>query len=270
MRATAKATTESHVRAAIAQLVEEDNQLGAIERRQDARYPYFQPVTVISDNGNRSLSGITRQISPSGIGLLHCGPLGKGHASVTLHGDIGYAVTLSIEKVWCRPCGPYWYLSGGRFMDLAVAANSPMAVDDDARFDRSTVQLNQDISLFDEILHSVRQTINGVVDKPTFGTLNANRRSEERYYATLPVTVTPVDHKLRSINDGIRMVTRDISSRGLALFSDKPVNTKLLSLEITDRDGHKTLTALMQLLRCQPIGPVYEIAGKFVAKVFRD
>ncbi len=260
MQAPANVTTESHVRAAIAQLIEEDNQSGAIERRQDSRYPYFQPVTVISDNGNRSLSGMTRQISPSGIGLLHCGPLGKGHASVTLHGDIGYAVTLPIEKVWCRPCGPYWYLSGGRFTDLAVTANLPIAVDDDARLDRSTVQVTQDISLLDEILRSVRQTINGVVDKPTYGTQHANRRSEERYYATLPVTVTPVDHKLRSINDGIRMVTRDISSRGVALFSDEPVTTELLSLEISDRDGRRTLTALMQLLRCQPFGPLYEIA----------
>ena len=189
----------SHVRAAIAQLIEEDSQLGACERRRESRYPYFQAVTVVSDNGNRSLAGMTRQISSSGIGLLHCGPLGKGHVSVTLHGEFGYAVTLPIEKVWCRPCGPYWFLSGGRFLDLAVTPNSPTAEDDDARTDRSSDKITPDISLLDEIIRSVRQTINEVVDQPSHEALHANRRSEERYYANLPVTVTPVDNKSQSI-----------------------------------------------------------------------
>lgn len=268
MQAPAKATTESHLRAAIAQLIEEDSQLGAFERRHDSRYPFFQPVTVVSDDGNRSLAGVTRQISPSGIGLLHRGPLGKGPVSVTLHGECGYAVTLPIENVWCRPCGPYWFLSGGRFLDLAVTAYSHAAIEDDAQSNCSTIEATQDISLLDEILGSVRQAINGVVDQPTPETFQANRRSEERYYATLPVTATPVDDKSQSIHDGIPMVTRDISSRGIALFSDEPVNTELLSVEIADRDGQRTLTALMQLLRCRPIGPLYEVAGKFVAKMF--
>jgi hypothetical protein len=66
------------------------------------------------------------------------------------------------------------------------------------------------------------------------------------------------------------MVTRDLSKNGISLISDQPVSTDLLlTLEITDRDGQKALTALMQPLRCRPIGRWYEVAGKFISKVYR-
>ena len=110
--------------------------------------------------------------------------------------------------------------------------------------------------------------VSGVVDRPAYGSFFSNRRSEERFYATLPVTATFED-KSQSVRTCIRMVTRDLSKNGISLISDQPVTSDLLTLEITDRDGQKALTALMQPLRCRPIGRWYEVAGKFISKVYR-
>ena len=163
----------------------------------------------------------------------------------------------------------HWYLSGGQFLDSASSENSPTAVSNDAQRNDSNSRATPETPLFDDIVDSVRQTIDAVVDRPTYGSCNSNQRSEERYYANLPVTAIFED-KSRSIRDSVRMVTGDISRNGIALISDQPVTAKLLTLEITDRNGQKTLTALMQMLRCRPIGHLYEISGKFVTKVYRD
>ena len=60
MQAPASNITESHLRAAIAQLIEEDDQLEEFERRHESRYPFFQPVTIAFENGDHSLSGILK------------------------------------------------------------------------------------------------------------------------------------------------------------------------------------------------------------------
>jgi hypothetical protein len=270
MHAPANYRNESHVRAALAQLIEEDSQLGKFERRSELRYPFFQPVTISFESGDHPLQGITRQISPSGIGLLHGAPLDLGAVGITMRDDDGYGVILPIEVTWCRPCGPHWYVSGGRFVDVAEHRGcSPTTDNNVPQQQGSNPGATPETPLLDDIVTSVRQTIAAVVDRPTYGSFFANRRSEERYCATLPVTASFAD-KTKSIRGSIRMVTRDISKNGIALISDQPIESNLLTLEISDRDGQKTLTALMQMLRCRPIGHLYEIAGKFVTKVYRD
>jgi hypothetical protein len=261
MSASVSENTESHLRAAIAQLIEEDCQLGDHEQRHESRYPFFQPVTITFDNGDQPLSGITRQISPTGVGLLHRAALRAGSVlSITMRDMVGYGVTVPIEIVWCRGCGLHWHVSGARF--LAPSKRESLA--GDAQGDG----LNPERPLFDDIVGAVCDTIAGVVDRPAYGSFYSNRRSEERFYATLPVTATFED-KANSVRTCIRMVTRDLSKNGISLISDQPVTTELLTLEITDRDGQKALSAIMQPLRCRPIGRWYELAGKFISKVYR-
>jgi hypothetical protein len=69
------------------------------------------------------------------------------------------------------------------------------------------------------------------------------------------------------VGDGFAAVTRDISTRGLALFHLRPVNSPFLAVELTDYDGHK-LEAAIQVLRCRKANSFHEIAGKFVTKVY--
>jgi hypothetical protein len=90
-----------------------------LDRRAEARHPYFRPVSITpADQPRQSLSAFSREISRSGIGLLHNMPLKPGSATVTVHCSSGQGLRAKVEVIWCRPCGEGWYLSGCRFTDL--------------------------------------------------------------------------------------------------------------------------------------------------------
>jgi hypothetical protein len=87
------------------------------ERRVDPRYAFFTTVTLRPESSPRqAMSAFSREISSSGLGLLHAAPLAAGEA---------YEIDIRIEEVrvkkqgraiWCRPVGDGWYLSGFRFV----------------------------------------------------------------------------------------------------------------------------------------------------------
>ena len=87
------------------------------ERRVDPRYAFFTTVTLRpSSSPEQIISAFSREISCSGIGLLHAAPI-FAHES--------YEVDIRIEEVrvrrnaravWCRPVGDGWFLSGCRFI----------------------------------------------------------------------------------------------------------------------------------------------------------
>lgn len=90
------------------------------ERRSKVRYPFYRAVTLVPDGQGRSYSAFTRDLSRSGIGLLHSMPLDRGDATLTIPSERNAAVRTRISIVWCRPCGEGWYLSGGEFIGLAA------------------------------------------------------------------------------------------------------------------------------------------------------
>ena len=87
------------------------------EQRAHTRQPFFGPVTiVVEENGKQSdYSCFSRDISPTGIGLLHNMPLECGEVTLTIQRQSG-DVRFRGEIMWCRPCGEGWYLSGARFI----------------------------------------------------------------------------------------------------------------------------------------------------------
>ena len=264
MNAPTDIVLETHVRAAIAQLIEEDRHGEGVECREETRYPFFQPVTITSENTSGHRSGVSRQICRSGIGLLHNVPLDAVNVTVTMRDRSGYAISLPLGQVWCRSCGAGWYISGGRFRDLAANKVARLHHSIEVQPGHSA-----DTPLLAEMLRSVRRTIDEMVETLTYDRA-IDRRAEERYYATLPVTATQLDDKSEPIGDGFQTVTRDISRRGISLFTRRAVGGHLLALEIADRNEQNKLKAVMQVLRCRSIGDLYEIAGKFVAKVYLD
>lgn len=106
----------------------EDSVIGALQeilespewdRRAVRRVPYFGPV-IVGLKGDRSvnLSAFARDISPSGIGLVHLMPLDKGPVIIQLTMPTGNRVELLTEIRWCRDYGDGWYASGGLFLDV--------------------------------------------------------------------------------------------------------------------------------------------------------
>jgi len=88
-----------------------------MDRRGAARYPFFRPATLRSDQTELGPhQAFTRELSTSGVGLLHSLPLTPGRHSVTIHYGQGHSYSFPTEILWNRPCGSGWYLSGGKFV----------------------------------------------------------------------------------------------------------------------------------------------------------
>jgi hypothetical protein len=90
---------------------------GNSDRRVDPRHALFTTVTLRPASAPTTVvSAFSREISLSGVGLLHAAPLTK---------DETYEIEIRIEEVrvrktakaiWCRPVGEGWFLSGCRFV----------------------------------------------------------------------------------------------------------------------------------------------------------
>ena len=99
-------------------LLTEANQSG-IERRTAAREPFFRPVTVtLMQTEAQQFSCFSKDISATGIGLLHCMPLPLGEVTLAIRSEAGEPVHIKSELVWCRFCGAGWYLSGALFLEM--------------------------------------------------------------------------------------------------------------------------------------------------------
>jgi hypothetical protein len=86
-----------------------------IETRVEMRYSFCRLVSI--QVGDIRYPGISREISASGIGLLHpeAVPLDDAEISIRLdHGD----VSLRARIQWCKPLGEGWYISGALFTEL--------------------------------------------------------------------------------------------------------------------------------------------------------
>jgi hypothetical protein len=91
------------------------------DRRQDDRQAFFAPFTIapLADPQLR-YSAFSRDVSATGIGLLHDMPLNVGALCVLRLHDCDTKFIRPAEVMWCRAAGEGWYLSGWRF--LAPAA----------------------------------------------------------------------------------------------------------------------------------------------------
>jgi hypothetical protein len=116
---SSRAISHEQISTAVTKLLDEARQAENSDRRVAPRQPYFQPVTIVTQDRKQKLSAFSREISSSGIGLLHYMPIMPGEVTLTISSPVGTAFRVRTEIVWCRPCGEGWYLSGGRFLELA-------------------------------------------------------------------------------------------------------------------------------------------------------
>ena len=83
------------------------------DARCEARYPLFRPVSL--ELNNRCYSAYTREITNTGVGLLHNFKLPLGDLEINFSNDLEN-ISLPTRIVWCKSCGQGWYISGGEFI----------------------------------------------------------------------------------------------------------------------------------------------------------
>ena len=103
---------------AIYQLIVEAKAALKTDRRNEVRYAFFRPVTIELDNGP-NYSAFTREISETGMGLIHKMNLDEGEVEISIRSDSGYSIRVRTQIVWCESCGDGWYISGGQFVGIA-------------------------------------------------------------------------------------------------------------------------------------------------------
>jgi hypothetical protein len=88
--------------------------------RSGVRFPFFRVVSIEVDD--RCYSAFSRDICVSSIGLLHNMelPLREVDVTIPIAADKKCKMRVRIER--CEPCGEGWYISGGRFIGIAPAA----------------------------------------------------------------------------------------------------------------------------------------------------
>lgn len=104
---------------AIYQLIVEAQNNDKRDRRAEVRFAFFRPVTIHTDDGH-TYSAFSREISASGIGLIHNVDLPSGEVEISISHEQGYSVHVRTHIVWSNSCGDGWFISGGRFVGMAT------------------------------------------------------------------------------------------------------------------------------------------------------
>ena len=88
--------------------------------RSAERLELSVPAEVVTRRGN-IISAMTREISRTGIGLLHRGCMPPGEVTIRMASDsreFEYRVLIG----WCVPCDGGMFMSGGRFLSRNSAS----------------------------------------------------------------------------------------------------------------------------------------------------
>jgi hypothetical protein len=92
---------------------------GLDERRREKRHPFFAPIQIaFTQDAMRQRSCFSRDISATGVSLLHYMPLKAGEVVLTIPSKLCGTVRIRSEIIWSEPCGEGWHISGARFIAI--------------------------------------------------------------------------------------------------------------------------------------------------------
>jgi hypothetical protein len=86
----------------------------AVNNRIAERLELSVPAEIVTPRGN-TIDAMTREISRTGIGLLHRGAVSPGEVTVKLASDTREFVYRVLVE-WCTPCPNGMFMSGGKFL----------------------------------------------------------------------------------------------------------------------------------------------------------
>ena len=110
------------------------------------------------------------------------------------------------------------------------------------------------------MMHYLEHAVDGPIG-------DRERRQSVRASLLATVTAIPLAGELEPCGEPFRAIARDVSDGGLEPAAHARVTAELLALRwprlAAPRRGRSTCCCAS--IRCQPLGPFYEVAGQFVA-----
>ena len=86
--------------------------------RINERLELSVPAEIRTPRGN-TIAAMTREISRTGIGLLHRGSVAPGEVVVRMASETR-EFQYNVQLEWCSPCDNGMFMSGGRFLPNAA------------------------------------------------------------------------------------------------------------------------------------------------------
>ena len=93
-------------------------------------------------------------------------------------------------------------------------------------------------------------------------------RRQKRFPVAATVTVMPLGPDFRIIGQPMRATTLNVSGGGCAIVQKKQINEPYLAIDF-DACGVELLPAVLQVTRTRPLGPVFEVAGRFLSRILQ-
>jgi len=94
-----------------------------------------------------------------------------------------------------------------------------------------------------------------------------DRRSETRHSMAVPVLVQPVDEQFNPVGESFAVVTRDLSATGIGLIHSRPIDHKLLALQL--QLAGEEVNVIVEVAWCKPMGPFEYLGGRFISRLER-
>lgn len=106
-------------------LLNEDQLFSLQERRINSRQNFVRPVRIICLSRPKDvLSGFTRDLSGTGVGLIHRFELEAGEqALVTINRLWDEPVVVKCKVAWCTKSENGWYQSGWEILSIESSSN---------------------------------------------------------------------------------------------------------------------------------------------------
>ena len=119
--ATAETPGQRRARKVVDRLLR-DSRNDLPDRRNEDRRPFFRPVSITLRGAEvEKLSAFSREISNTGIGLLHNLEVKPGETVITIYNGDANPVYMRARILWCKAAGEGWYLSAAQFIDVTFA-----------------------------------------------------------------------------------------------------------------------------------------------------
>lgn len=93
-----------------------------------------------------------------------------------------------------------------------------------------------------------------------------NQRLHIRYPVLTVVTLAPLDQYYRPAGPPFKAVTRDVSAVSISFLHTRAIVDPQLAV-LLNVPGRGVETFIAKVLRCAPIGPLYDVACQFTNRV---